>query len=140
MITDLKESHTTDEFVRFLNKINREIPDDLDVHLVLDNLATHKTPKVHRLLLRHRRFHLHFTPTYSPWLNLVEQWFSALTTKKLKRGAHRSVKDLADDILGWIDQWNKNPQPFTWHKTYEEILGSIARSCGEITRTADSNQ
>ena len=75
VITDLRGSHTSDEFVRFLNKINREVPDDLDVHLVLDNLSTHKTPKVHRWLLRHRRFHLHFTPTYSSWLNLVERWF-----------------------------------------------------------------
>jgi transposase len=140
VITDLRPSHTSDDFVRFLNKINREVPDNLDVHLVLDNLSTHKTPKVHRWLLRHRRFHLHFTPTYSSWLNLVERWFSALTTKKLKRGAHRSIKDPAADIVAWVDMWNDNPKPFVWHKTAEEILGSIARYCGEITRTADTNQ
>ena len=136
VITDLRPSHTSDEFVRFLNKINREVPDDLDVHLVLDNLATHKTPKVHRWLLRHRRFHLHFTPTYSSWLNLVERWFSALTTKKLQRGAHRSVQQLADDIADWTERWNQDPKPFIWHKTSEEILNSIARYCGEITPTA----
>lgn len=133
VITDLRPSHNTDEFVRFLNKINREVPNDLEVHLVLDNLSTHKTPKVHRWLLRHRRFHLHFTPTYSSWLNLVERWFSALTTKKLRRGAHRSLKELADDISDWINQWNQDPKPFIWHKTAEEILNSIARYCGEVT-------
>lgn len=138
VISELRPSHTSDEFVRFLNRINREVPGDLDVHLVLDNLSTHKTPKVHRWLLRHRRFHLHFTPTYSSWLNLIERWFSALTTKKLKRGAHRSVKQLADDILDWIDKWNQDPKPFIWHKTSEEILDSIVRYCGEITETADT--
>ena len=140
VITDLRPSHTSDEFVRFLNKINREVPKDLDVHLVLDNLSTHKTPKVHRWLLRHRRFHLHFTPTYSSWLNLVERWFSALTTKKLQRGAHRSVKELADDIAHWIDKWNENPTPFIWHKTSEEILASIGRYCGVILQTTNTNQ
>lgn len=140
VITDLRPSHTSDEFVRFLNKINREVPDDLEVHLVLDNLSAHKTPKVHRWLLRHRRFRLHFTPTYSSWLNLVERWFSALTTKKLQRGAHRSVKELAADIRDWIDKWNNDPKPFIWHKTSEEILASIARYCGEIIESAPTNE
>jgi transposase len=140
VITELRPSHTSDEFVRFLNTINREVPDDLDVHLVLDNLSTHKTPKVHRWLLRHRRFHLHFTPTYSSWLNLVERWFSALTTKKLQRGAHRSVKQLADDIAQWVERWNQDPQPFVWHKTSEEILNSIARYCGEIIGTTHTTK
>ncbi len=140
VITDLRPSHTTDEFVRFLNKINREVPDDLDVHLVLDNLSTHKAPKVHRWLLRHRRFHLHFTPTYSSWLNLVERWFSALTTKKLQRSAHRSIKELATDILGWIQVWNDDPKPFVWTKTSEEILGSIGRYCGDILQATGTGQ
>jgi transposase len=136
VITDLRSSHTSDDFVRFLNQINREVPDDLDVHLVLDNLATHKTPKVHRWLLRHRRFHLHFTPTYSSWLNLVERWFSALTTKKLQRSTHHNVTELAADITTWIKAWNQNPKPFIWHKTADEILGSIARYCSDINNTA----
>src|SRR5680860_877661 len=140
VITELRDNHSAEQFIKFLNKINREVPDHLDVHLVLDNLGTHKTPKVHRWLLRHRRFHLHFTPTYSSWLNMVERWFSALTTKLLQRGAHRSVKELAADILDWVDTWNDNPQPFIWHKTSEEILASIARYCGEITRTVDTHQ
>jgi len=140
VITDLRPSHTSDEFVRFLNKINREVPNDLDVHIILDNLSTHKTPKVHRWLVRHRRFHLHFTPTYSSWLNLVERWFSALTTKKLQRSAHRSVQELATDIVAWIDSWNKDPKPFIWHKTSEEILASIGRYCGEILQSGNTHQ
>jgi transposase len=138
VITDLRSSHTSADFVRFLNKINREAPDGLDVHLVIDNLSTHKTPKVHRWLLRHRRFHLHFTPTYSSWLNQVERWFSALTTKKLQRSTHHSVKDLAADITAWTEAWNQDPKPFVWHKTADEILDSIARYCGQI-RPATNN-
>jgi len=134
VITDLRSSHTTDDFVRFLNQINREVPDDLDVHLVLDNLSTHKTPKVHRWLLRHRRFHLHFTPTYSSWLNLVERWFSALTTKKLQRSTH-NIGELANDITAWVESWNQDPKPFVWHKTAEQILDSIARYCSQINPT-----
>jgi len=101
VITDIRKSHTSADFVAFLNKVNREVPAELDVHVILDNLGTHKTPLVHKWLLRHRRFHFHFTPTYGSWMNLVERWFSALTTKKLKRSAHRNVKELAADILDW---------------------------------------
>ena len=100
MITDISKSHTSADFIAFLNKVNREVPAELDVHVILDNLQTHKTPLVHSWLLRHRRFHFHFTPTYGSWMNLVERWFSALTTKKLKRSAHRNVKELAADIIG----------------------------------------
>ncbi len=140
VITDQRPNHSTDQFVRFLNKINLQVPDGLDVHLVLDNLSTHKAPKVHRWLLRHRRFHLHFTPTYSSWVNLVERWFSALTTKKLQRSAHRSVNELAEDIHGWIEEWNTDPKPFTWTKTADDILGSIGRYCGEILQTTGTDQ
>ena len=94
-----------------MNKVNRNVPADLDVHVILDNLSTHKTPTVHKWLLRHRRFHFHFTPTYGSWMNLVERWFSALTTKKLQRSAHRSVKELAADINAWAENWNENPTP-----------------------------
>ena len=138
VITDLRPNHSSDEFVRFLNKINREVPDDLEVHIVLDNLQTHKTPKVHAWLLRHRRFHLHFTPTYSSWLNLVERWFSALTTKKLQRSAHRHVRELAADIRDWIEVWNTDPKPFVWTKTADQILDAIGRYCGAVlTATQD---
>lgn len=132
VITDIRASHTSADFIAFLNKVNREVPKDLDVHVILDNLSTHKTPTVQRWLLRHRRFHFHFTPTYGSWMNLVERWFAALTTKKLTRSAHRSVKQLAADINHWVDQWNQNPTPFVWHKTAEQILQRLAGYCAAI--------
>ena len=132
VITDIRSRHTSDDFIAFLNKVNRNVPAELDVHVVLDNLSAHKTPKVHRWLLRHRRFHFHFTPTYGSWMNLVERWFSALTTKKLKRSAHCSVKELAADITSWAEAWNEDPQPFVWHKTAEQILDRLAGYCGAI--------
>ena len=140
VITDLRPGHSSDEFIKFLNKINRAVPDDLDVHIVLDNLQTHKTPKVHRWLLRHRRFHLHFTPTYSSWLNLVERWFSALTTSKLQRSAHRSIKALAADIRDWVKIWNADPKPFVWTKTADQILDSIGRYCGAVLEATTDHQ
>jgi transposase len=132
VITDIRSSHKSTDFVAFLNKVNREVPTDLDVHVILDNLATHKTPLVHRWLLRHRRFHFHFTPTYGSWMNLVERWFSTLTTKKLKRSAHRSVKELAADIAAWAETWNENPRPFVWTKSAEQILERLAGYCAAI--------
>jgi transposase len=132
VITDIRKSHTSADFIAFLNKVNREVPAELDVHVILDNLATHKTPQVHRWLLRHRRFHFHFTPTYGSWMNLVERWFSALTTKKLKRSAHRNVKELAADILDWAATWNENPRPFVWTKSAEQILERLAAYCATI--------
>jgi transposase len=132
VITDLRPSHTSAEFIKFLNKVNREVPANLDVHVILDNLSTHKTPAVQQWLLRHKRFHFHFTPTYGSWMNLVERWFSALTTKKLQRSAHRSVKALAADIRGWVETWNEDPKPFSWHKTADEILQRLAGYCAAI--------
>ena len=122
VIADMSERHRATEFRRFLNLINRSVPEALDVHLVVDNVSTHKTPEIHRWLLRHPRFHLHFTPTYSSWMNLVERWFAELTTKWLKRGTHRSTKELETSITTWIDQWNEEPTPFVWHKSADEIL------------------
>ena len=138
VITDIRRSHTSADFIAFLNKVNREVPTDLDVHVILDNLSTHKTPAVHKWLLRHKRFHFHFTPTYGSWMNLVERWFSALTTKKLQRSAHRSVKELAADIQAWVDNWNDNPTPFVWHKTAEQILERLADYCAAINQIADT--
>ena len=102
------------------------MPAHLDVHVVLDNSSTHKTPSIQRWLVRHPRFTLHFTPTYSSWLNLVERWFAELTTKWIKRSAHRSVRDLVASIRTWITNWNDDPKPFVWHKTADEILDSLA--------------
>ena len=107
-------------------------PTDLDLHLVLDNYATHKTPAIHQWLLKHPRFHLHFTPTSSSWINLVERWFAELTNRKLRRSAHRSVTELEADIRKWINEWNKNPRPFVWTKTADEILETLAAYCERI--------
>ena len=112
-----------------------EVPDHLDVHLVLDTSSTHKTPAIQRWLAAHPRFVLHFTPTSSSWLNLLERWFAELTTKKLRRGAHRSVRALNADIRAWIDTWNDVPRPFVWTKTAEQILDSIARYCQRINES-----
>jgi transposase len=124
--------HRAIEFKKFLTTIDGEVPDELDIHLVLDNSSTHKTPAIQRWLAAHPRFVVHFTPTSSSWLNLVERWFAELTTKKLRRGAHRSVRQLNADIRAWIDTWNDNPRPFVWTKTADEILDSIARYCTRI--------
>lgn len=124
--------HRHQEFLRFLKLIDDSVPKDLDLHLVLDNYATHKTPKVKEWLLRHPRFHLHFTPTSSSWLNLVERWFAELTNRKLRRSAHRSVVELEADVRKWINEWNSDPKPFIWTKTTDEILETLATYCQRI--------
>jgi transposase len=121
--------HRHQEFLRFLKLIDDAVPQDLDLHLVLDNYATHKTSKVKQWLLRHPRFHLHFTPTSSSWLNLVERWFAELTNRKLRRSAHRSVIELEADIRKWINEWNINPKPFIWTKTADQILDTLGAYC-----------
>lgn len=140
VITELRPNHNSAQFIKFLNKINREVPDHLDVHVVLDNLSTHKTPQVHKWLLRHKRFTFHFTPTYGSWMNLVERWFSALTTKKLQRSAHDSVNALAADIREWVDTWNEDPKPYIWHKTADEILERLGRYCAAVTNSQLNNE
>jgi transposase len=135
VISALHARHRAIEFKKFLATIDREVPNDLTVHLVLDNSSTHKTPAIHKWLAGHPRFVLHFTPTSSSWLNLVERWFAELTTKKLRRGAHRSVRQLNTNIRAWIMTWNTNPKPFVWTKTTDEILESIARYCHRINES-----
>jgi transposase len=132
VIGALRSRHRAIEFKQFLQTIDREVPQALAVHVVLDNSSTHKTPAIQKWLAAHPRFALHFTPTSSSWLNLIERWFGELTTKKLRRGAHRSVRQLNADIRAWIDTWNQDPKPFIWTKTAEEILDSIARYCNRI--------
>jgi transposase len=136
VIGSLHRRHRASEFKKFLIRIDEEVPDDLDVHLILDNYSTHKTPDIHRWLLRHPRFHLHFTPTSGSWLNMVERWFGELTTKKIKRGAHTNVPNLEKDIREWIALWNENPRPYVWVKTADQILASIARYCERISAAA----
>jgi transposase len=125
--------HRAAEFKKFLQTIDTEVPAHLEVHLILDNYATHKTPDIQRWLLRHPRFHLHFTPTSGSWLNMVERWFAELTTKKIKRGAHLSVPALERDIRDWIEHWNDDPRPYVWTKSAEQILASLARYCERIS-------
>jgi transposase len=135
VIGSLHRRHRASEFKKFLIRIDDEVPDDLEVHLILDNYATHKTPDIHRWLLRHPRFHLHFTPTSGSWLNMVERWFAELTTKKIKRGAHTNVPNLEKDIREWVALWNENPRPYVWIKTADEILASLARYCERISNS-----
>jgi transposase len=132
VIGSLHARHRAVEFKKFLQRLDREVPDGLELHLILDNASTHKTPAIKNWLAAHPRFVLHFTPTSSSWLNLVERWFAELTTKKLRRGTHRSVRELNTDIHTWIESWNDNPRPFVWTKTADEILDSIARYCKRI--------
>jgi transposase len=126
VIGSIHRRHRAVEFKKFLVKLDKQVPADLDVHLICDNYTTHKHPSVQRWLAAHPRFHMHFTPTYSSWLNQVERWFGLLTDKQLRRGAHRSVQALEKDIRTWIEMWNTDPQPFLWTKTADEILDRLA--------------
>jgi transposase len=135
VIGRLHSRHRAIEFKQFLQTIDREVPADLDVHVILDNSSTHKTPAIRKWLAAHPRFALHFTPTSSSWLNLVERWFAELTTKKLRRGAHRSVRELNADIRAWIETWNDDPKPYIWTKTADQILESIATYCQRINES-----
>jgi len=126
VITQLSARHRAAEFKRFLDTIDHNVPAHLAVHVVLDNVSTHKTPAIQRWLLAHPRFTFHFTPTYSSWMNLVERWFGEITTKWIKRGTHRSVRELTDSIRTWTRNWNDDPKPFVWTKTADEILDRLA--------------
>jgi transposase len=127
VLAETHRRHRSIEFRKFLDRLDAQTPAALDVHLILDNYGTHKTPLIHRWLAKRPRFHVHFTPTYGSWLNLVERWFSELTTKQLRRGAHRSVTELERAIREFIDVHNEAPKPFVWTKSADEILASIAR-------------
>lgn len=124
------------EFRRFLKRVNEEVPPELDVHVVVDNSSIHNAPEVRRWLKRNPRFHLHFTPTYSSWLNLVERWFGRLTNDALRRGSHLDVQELCDAIDRYIEETNDDPRPFVWTKTADEIIASVARFCA---RTLEEN-
>jgi transposase len=132
VIGSLHARHRAVEFGKFLRKLDREVPAELDVHLVLDNASTHKTPAIRRWLAAHPRFVLHFTPTSSSWLNLVERWFAELTPKTLQRSTHRSVRALNADVRARIDTWNDDPKPYMWVKTADEILDKVAHYCRRI--------
>jgi transposase len=127
VIHSIQQRHRATEFKKFLTQIDTDVPAKLDVHLICDNLSTHKTPAIGAWLAAHPRFHLHFTPTSCSWLNQVERWFGLLTDRQIRRGVHDSIAALQRDIETWIDQWNANPRPFVWTKTADEILNRLAR-------------
>lgn len=136
VLGDLHARHRSVEFRKFLDRIDLAVPEELDVHLILDNYGTHKTPLIHRWLARHPRFHLHFTPTGASWLNLVERWFAALTEKQIRRGVHRCTRELENAIRHYIEISNQHAKPFVWTKTADEILASVGRFCQRISDSA----
>jgi len=121
--------HRSTEFRKFLDTIDASVPPGVEVHIILDNYGTHKTALIHRWLAKRPRYHLHFTPTYASWLNLVERWFANLTEKQLRRGVHRSVKELEEAIQRYLAATNTEPKPFVWTKTADEILAKVAAFC-----------
>src|SRR3954466_15818236 len=127
VISSMHRRHRAVEFRKFLTKIDTQVPEHLEVHLVCDNCGTHKSPTVTAWLERHPRFHMHFTPTYSSWINQVERFFAYVTTDLLQRSDHRSVQALEADIRRWVKAWNDDPRPFVWTKTADQILESLAR-------------
>jgi transposase len=135
VITEVRRRHRAVEYKKFLAAIDKAVPDDLEIHIVVDNLSTHKTPAIKAWLARHPRFHIHFTPTGSSWINQVERWFSYLTTQLLQRGVYKNVQNLEKDIRDWIVMWNADPKPFVWTKTAEDILTSLAKY---LKRTLDA--
>lgn len=138
VITKITKTHRATELISFLDQVDKEVPKELSCHVILDNYGTHKSEAVRKWLLSHPRFYFHFTPTYSSWMNLVERWFSELTTKLLRRSVHRSVAELTRSIKHWANIWNENPQPFKWTKSAEEIFASMERYLKPLTeRTSD---
>lgn len=128
--------HRSIEFRKFLDRIDKNVPAQFDVHIICDNYSTHKTALIHRWLLKRPRFQLHFTPTSASWINLVERWFAELTNKQIKRGSHKSTKKLEETILSYIDGYNRDSKPFVWTKTADEIPESIKRFCQRIDDSA----
>ncbi len=126
VISAMAARHRSEEFRKFLNRIDKQVPEGLDIHVILDNSSIHNSAMIQRWLLRHRRFSFHFTPTHSSWTNLVERWFAELTTKWTRRGTHTSTEELTESIQYWIDHWNRDPRPFVWHKTADQIFETMA--------------
>jgi len=133
VISEFHQRQRATEFRKFLDTIDAAVPAQLDLHLILDNSSTHKTPLIRRWLVRHPRVHLHFTPTGASWINLVERWFAALTDKQLRRGVHRSTRELEQAIRHYIAFTNGHAKPFVWTKTADEILASVSRFCHRIS-------
>ena len=135
VIAETHRRHRSIEFRTFLDRIDAQVPADREVHIILDNYGTHKTPRVRRWFARHPRFHVHFTPTSASWLNLVERWFATLTEKQIKRGAHRSTRALEAAIREYLTLSNGSAKPFVWTKTADEILAKVAGFCQRISNS-----
>ena len=135
VIGELHRRHRSTEFLKFLRTIEANVPADLDVHLVMDNYGTHKIPTIRNWFARHPRFHVHFTPTSASWLNQVERWFATLTEKQIRRGTHRSIRQLEDAIRAYLAHNNEEPKPFIWAKSADAILDSIERFCLRISNS-----
>lgn len=135
VLTQCKARHRHKEFLNFLNHIDANVPEELDIHLIIDNYTTHKHEKVRRWLAARPRYHVHYTPTYASWLNQVEIWFNIITQKAIRRGTFKSVKDLINKIKNFVDQYNKNSQPFMWTATADSILAKIQKLCKDIVGT-----
>ena len=135
IIGKLKRRHRSTEYISFLRHIDQTVPADLDIHLIVDNYSTHKSPKVKQWLHRHPRFQCHFTPTYSSWLNLVERFFATLTEQQLRRGTHRSVPALEKAIREYLENYNEDPKPFRWTKSADQIIESVSSVLKQINRT-----
>jgi transposase len=127
VIGDCMSRHRHQEFIRFLNKIDSETPSELDLHLIADNYGTHKHPRVKSWLRRHPRFHLHFIPTSSSWLNMVERWFREITDKRIRRGTFRNVSELIAAIKEYLNNHNQNPKVFVWTASVERIMAKVAK-------------
>lgn len=135
VIGECHRRHRAVEFKKFLRTIDAQVPDHLDVHLIMDNYATHKTPAIRRWLAKRPRFHVHFTPTSASWVNQVERWFATLTAKQIRRGTFRSTLQLETTIKNYIAICNEDSKPFVWIKTADEILDSIKRFCMRTSGT-----
>lgn len=128
VIAECMPRHRHQEYLRFLKRIDREVPEELDVHIIVDNYATHKHPAIKGWLKRHPRFHDHFTPTSSSWLNLVERFFGEITQRRIRRGVFHSVKELIKAIMQYVEERNKNPKPFVWTKSARSIIEKVDRA------------
>jgi transposase len=135
VIAQCKPKHRHQEYLNFLKLVDENVPRNLDIHLVVDNYATHKHPKVKRWLAIHDRWHVHYTPTYSSWLNQVEIWFNLITQRAIRRGTFRSVKELVSKIEEYIRQYNRHARPFAWTATADSILQKIKRLSQAISET-----
>jgi transposase len=142
VLYDCRKRHTGADVLAFFKLMDLHVPHHLEVHVVLDNLSAHMGPEVTRWLdhPRRARWHLHFTPTSSSWLNLVERWFKELTDRRLRRGVFTSVDDLIDAIELWTEHWNDDPKPFVWHKTATEIIAKVRRGRAALTQTKSATQ